>query len=222
MSDRWEELYVEVTAAEADRIEAERRAKLASQSRAELFRWSRKACREVLSSATKIAKTRAADLKTRAGIEVEVSGPDWSALRDGKDSDEFPSAEVGSLHLRCRDSEIVLYTHTTPGRLPTLHFLVRTQRSWPHPERNPRLVTIPGCRFAQGEDGSTRLRIVDRRGVSSVAANLDDIVFRGFELLLRRGPFPWAERFPMVDPGTDGRSSTPILGSNFSRSPDSG
>ncbi len=175
----------------------------------------------MLGNATEIATARAADQRTRAGLAAEVSGPDWASPRVGPASDEFPSAEVGSLRLRCRDSEIVLYTHTTPGRLPTLHFLVRTQRSWPHPERNPRLVTIPGCRFAQGEDGSTRLRIVDRRGVSSVAAELDDLVFRGFELLLRRGPFPWAERFPMVDRDAEGRSSTPILGSQLRRGPDS-
>jgi hypothetical protein len=215
VADRWNELYVELTASEAGRIEAARRQKSAQQDRAELLRWSRTACRAILEKAREIALARAAELRLRAGLVVNVQGPEWSTLRHPTDPADCPSAEIGSIRLTCRDDEIVLYTHHTPGRLPTLHFLMRSQRSWPQRERNPRLVTIPGCRITRGQDGEPLLRVVDRHGASTVSTptEVDDVVFRGFELLLRRGTVPASLRLPAPEAAVVARGAeTPVWG----------
>ena len=212
MPDRWNQLYVELTAAEAGRIEAERRQKSAHADREDLLRWSRAACQTVIGKAETIARGRAAELQARAGLTVEVQAPEWSTLRHPSDPTESPSAEIGSMRLKCRNDEIILYTHCTPGRLPTLHFLMRTQRSWPQPERNPRLVTIPGCRITRGEDDVPLLCIVDRHGASSVSTEVDDVVFRAFELLLRRGSFPGTLRVPAPKLAIPKAADTPVWG----------
>lgn len=205
--DRWRQLFVEVTAQEAGRLEADRRSRAALRAAQELEAWSRSAAPAVMDSLEVACRARADELARMTGVAVSVTRSAPTSV-DSKDG----CARVLGLSLRDRVHEVVIYGYLHSGNLPVIHFLMNAKGGGVQVGRHRRLVSFPGCRVTPGDDGRPVLRPVGRSTPTSGSEQLttDDLVFRAFELLLRRAlgrPAAAAER--VLRSG----ASTPLLGS---------
>lgn len=206
--NRWNQLFAEISAAEAARLESERRRHHAAREAEELMAWSRLAAENYMRSLRELCQERAEELAIATGVLADISSVRTADL-------ETPPgrARVISLALRNTQQEVVLYTYLTPGCLPVLHFLVSARGGRIDMQRKHRLVSFPGCRLTRGDHDRTVARPLGRAGLwtGSEELHVDDLVFRAFELLLRRELVPR----PSVIAARSVRAGaiTPLLGS---------
>ncbi|MCA9595759.1 MAG: hypothetical protein KC776_20735 [Myxococcales bacterium] len=179
--DRWEELAREIAAAEAERLEHERRELEAQRERERLWQWSQAHAAEVMNAIALTAARRADELGTRTGLRFAIRGPEHNRIHQPS------SAQVWVVRVASHDRQIALYAYASPGSLPLVHYLLDGDVGWIRAPRRQRLVSFPGCRITPTASGEHLLRRLGRDGTTEPGADLevDDLVFRAFELLLR-------------------------------------
>lgn len=180
--NRWRALFDEYKTHEAERLEADRRARAAKAELFELERWSKAAVETVMDQIAAEAARRSDELAEHAGVRIEIAAPRRAPARQ-------PGAEVTYIGLTRGDDLVYVYAYSERGHLPLLHFMLPAYDGYLERPRHPRLVSLPGCRLVRRQDGGTELERVRVDGslAKDATTSVEDLVFRAFELLLRGG-----------------------------------
>jgi hypothetical protein len=179
---RWNTLFDEYRTHEAERLEADRRARQLEAERRDLERWCAGAVKQVIAQIAEQAARRSDELALHAGVRVEVQAPRSAPARS-------PGAEVTYIGLKRGSDVVYVYAYLEKGYLPLVHFMLPAYDGYLERPRHPRLISLPGCRLVrEGADGVRLERIrIDGSLASDATTSADDLVYRAFELLLRGG-----------------------------------
>jgi hypothetical protein len=177
---RWQSLYDEYRMHEAERLEADRRARELEVARRDFEAWSRTAVAQIIGELGSEAERRSEELALHAGVRIRVKPPRTAPGR-------HPRAEVTFVELSRAGDTVYLYAYLELGHAPLVHYLIPSYEGFLERARHPRLLSLPGARLERAPDGGVVLaRIaIDGSPVPDAPTTVDDMVFRAFELLLR-------------------------------------
>ncbi len=189
--DRWQVLFGQAAAAVAlERRRAEWHRVLGSDARA-LAKWSSDAASELMSTIRARASERVEMLAGETELSVLVIGPDWSTVGGalvgvvrliGPDQrSTLPGENKQTVALA--GDEVQIYVHLAAGHLPTIQFMVPGDSGWVKRSRHIRWLTLPCARLGWAHDGRP---VLIGTGPNQPRLLPDDVVYRAFELLLRR------------------------------------
>jgi hypothetical protein len=205
---RWRVLFDDYRVHEAERLEAERRARELEVARRDYEIWCRAAVAQVLGEFCAAAEQRSDELALHAGVRVRVKPPRHAPGR-------HPRAEITFVELARGDDLVYVYAYYELGHAPLVHYLIPSHDGFLERSRHPRLLSLPGARLERAAGGAVVLARIalDGSALPAAATGVDDLVFRAFELLLRGRCAHRASRIAVPEAGAD----TAILGSPQAR-----
>ena len=185
---RWNQLFSRMTEVEAERLEAERREREALAARADFDAWAVRALSDVWKSITGVVEVRVRELVQATGRRVALS-PRVQGIEGPRG---LPALRI--LELRIDSSVAYIYSHHVSGSPPHFHLA-----HWPAPSkgrRHHRMMSFPVCIIERaGVEGWALRRSV---GPSRDPLQVDDVVFRAFELLIGGVERPERQRLAPV------------------------
>ena len=145
-----------------------------------LIAWYDEQAKLVMTLITELVRERSASFEGGSGLHVEVKSPSRPPINVAPDG-PFMSFIAIALGM----SEVHMYSHRLGANPPAIHYVVTGDAST---RARKRVQARPGCRIEQRPGGGFRLRDTTH-GVSDSASEMsvDDVAFRGFELLLSDG-----------------------------------
>ncbi len=170
ISKQWDDLFGAFAKKqnEKQRSEDEERA---------LIAWYDEQAKLVMTLIGDLVRERSAAFERASGLRVEVKSPSRPPINVAPEG-PFMSFIAIALGMR----EVHMYSHRLGANPPSIHYVVTGDAST---KARKRVQARAGCRIEQRAGGGFQLRDATH-GVSATHAdmNVDDVAFRGFELLL--------------------------------------
>ena len=170
---QWDDLFGSFAKKRVDKQRAE------DEERA-LISWYDEQAKQVMSMVSELMRERSATFERATGVRVEVKSPSRPPINVAPEG-PFMSFIAISLGMR----EVHMYSHRLGANAPAIHYVVTGDASQ---QSRKRVQARAGCRIEQRPGGGFQLRDA-ALGASDQHAelNVDDVAFRGFELLLAEG-----------------------------------
>lgn len=180
--DRWDELYEQMRALDAEREQRDERVAVDAEERRVFDEWCVQVTDTVMQRIADVAREHARELGARTGKHMAVEYPSRDAIKSEPDG-----PYMSFMTLTLESSALQLYSYRGAGDLPFIHFVPLPPEAPPTGSRpkHHRLISVPGAFIARHQDGSwelLRARTADDEPAESTS--IDELVYRAFELLV--------------------------------------